>query len=69
MATMTDDDRFLRLPDVERLTGLRKSTIYDLIAKREFPDRRQIAPKVVIWLESEVRRWMAERLAAAKKAA
>ena len=66
---MTDDDRFLRLPDVERMTGLRKSTIYELIAREEFPDRHPVGPKIVIWLESEVRRWMTERLAEARKKA
>ena len=50
---MADDDRFLRLPDVERLTGLRKSTIYELITRDEFPDRHAVGPKIVIWLESE----------------
>ncbi len=68
-ARLTDDDRFLRLPDVERMTGLRKSTIYEMIARREFPDRHSVGPKIVIWLESEVRRWMADRLAEARKKA
>lgn len=61
---VAETERFLRLPDVERLTGYKKSAIYAMIAKGEFPSRRQIGPNRVVWMESEVRAWMAKRLVA-----
>ena len=61
---LAENERFLRLPDVERMTGLRKSTIYELMTRGEFPGRHAVGPKIVIWLESEVRAWMAAKLTA-----
>ena len=55
-------ERFLRLPDVIGMTGYKKSTIYELEARDEFPKRRRIGPNAVIWLETEVREWMERRL-------
>lgn len=62
---MKGDDRFLKLTEVEQLTGYRKTTIYSMISKGEFPARHQIGPNRVVWLDSEVRDWMASRLATA----
>lgn len=61
---MAPDKRFLRLPEVVRLTGYRRSMIYALMAQEPptFPVERRIGPNTVIWLESEVRAWMRRRL-------
>lgn len=61
---MTENDRFLPRREVERLTGYRKSALYALMSRGEFPKSRAIGPNRVVWLESEVRAWMADRLAA-----
>ena len=58
-------DRLLRLPEVLAVTGCGKTTIYVLMARGEFPRQVSITPRVVAWAESEVLRWMQERIAAA----
>lgn len=62
-------DRLLRLPDVEATTGLKKSTIYLLMKRREFPRCVQVTPRCVAWPESEVLQWVQQRIAEAKSAA
>ena len=39
----------LRLPNVMRLTGLARSTIYKLIAAGEFPAPRKLTRRAVAW--------------------
>jgi prophage regulatory protein len=58
-------DRFLRLPDVEAQTGLRKTTIYALIKRGDFPRGHHITPRCVAWPESAVLQWVQDRIAAA----
>lgn len=54
----------LRRHDVERVTGLPRSTIYDLIAKGEFPRPIKLSMKSVGWLETEITDWQGARIAA-----
>lgn len=58
-------DRFLRLPDTEAATGLKKSTIYLLMRRGEFPRCVQITPRCVAWPESAVLQWVQDRITAA----
>ena len=53
----------LRRDAVERLTGLRRSTLYAKIAKSEFPRPIKLGERAVGWLESEVRAWQDARIA------
>ncbi len=57
-------DRLLRLPDVERLTGCGKSTIYGLMATGKFPKNLRITRRLSCWKESDIFRWIAEQSAA-----
>ena len=57
-------DRFLRLPEVEHLTGLNKSTIYRLMREREFVQCVQITPRCTGWSEAKVLQWVQDRIAA-----
>lgn len=50
--------RLLRLPDVQRITGLSRSTIYALIKEGRFPLQRRIAANVVAWSAAEVHSWV-----------
>jgi prophage regulatory protein len=52
----------LRRTDVERLTGLPRSTIYDRMARGEFPKPIKLSAKSVGWLESEVAAWQQARI-------
>ena len=55
-------ERFLTLRDVERLTSLRKSTIYALIQRGEFPKPVTITARRVAWVSSEIQAWIAVRV-------
>ncbi|MBF0165452.1 MAG: AlpA family transcriptional regulator [Magnetococcales bacterium] len=54
-------DRFLRFPAVQERTGLAISTVYDWMRKGLFPQARQLGPRNVAWLESEIDSWMCTR--------
>jgi len=58
-------DRLLRLPDVETATGLKKSTLYLLMKRGEFPRCVQVTPRCVAWPESAVLQWVQDRITAA----
>jgi prophage regulatory protein len=55
--------RALRLPDVEHLSGLRRSAIYKLESEGRFPKRVKLTERSSAWLEHEVRGWLAARVA------
>ena len=54
----------LRRHDVERVTGLPRSTIYDKVAKGTFPKPVQLSERAVGWLENEIADWQKARIAA-----
>ena len=58
-------DRLLRLPEVESVTGLKKSTIYLLMKRGEFPRCVQVTPRCVAWPESLCLDWIQDRIASA----
>jgi len=56
------DETFLRLPAVIHKTGFGRSQIYNLIKQGKFPNQIHLGPNSVAWLESEVSKWMEERI-------
>ena len=56
-------DRLLRLPEVEHLTGLCRSAIYENMQKGTFPKSVKVGRRAATWSESAVQTWIAERLA------
>ena len=57
-------NRFARVSEVERVTGLSRTTIWRLERQNEFPRRRRLSANAVGWLESEIQEWISERSAA-----
>lgn len=57
-------ERFIRRVEVEHITGLGRSTIYDKMAAGEFPKPVPISGGAVGWLESEIAAWQEKRIAA-----
>lgn len=53
--------RLIRLPVVESMTGLRRSAIYAMIGRGEFPRQRQLTARASAWLESDVAEWIRSR--------
>ncbi|RWN59618.1 AlpA family transcriptional regulator [Mesorhizobium sp.] len=59
----------LRRDEVERATGLPRSTIYDKIAKGEFPKPIKLGTRSVGWLERDIAAWQKQRIDASGVAA
>lgn len=53
--------KLIRLPIVENLTGLKRSSIYGLMRARTFPGSVRLSARAVAWRETEVLAWCAER--------
>jgi prophage regulatory protein len=53
----------LRRPQVERLTGLRRSSLYALVQAGKFPRPIKLSEKAVGWLELEIVDWQQRRVA------
>lgn len=58
-------DRLLRLPDVETVTGLKKSSIYVLMKRGAFPRGVRLTARCVAWPESQVLQFVQDRIAEA----
>ena len=55
-------DRFLRLPEVEFRSGLKKTSIYNMMAASTFPSCVRIGGRSVAWKESSIDSWIQARI-------
>jgi prophage regulatory protein len=55
--------RVLRLREVERTTGIKRSTIYEGMERGTFPKPIALAPRSVGWLQHEIEGWLEQRMA------
>ncbi|TEU25527.1 helix-turn-helix transcriptional regulator [Alkanindiges illinoisensis] len=55
--------RFIRRSEVQKLTGLGASSIYQLQREGDFPQSVQLSERRVAWIESEVVAWINKRIA------
>lgn len=56
-------DSILRLPEVEKRTGLRRASIYRRAAAGTFPKPVRLGPNSTGWLESEIDTFIANAVA------
>lgn len=63
---ITDRKRILRLKDVQTLTGLSRTMIYDLQSKGEFPQSIKLVQsgRAMGWQYSDVINWIDSRMQA-----
>lgn len=62
MATTTLEDlQILRLPDVMRFTGLRRTSIYQMMADGIFPRSVKLGPRSTGWRVGDLRTWLQAR--------
>ena len=54
--------RILRLPEVKKITGLSRSSIYLRMATEEFPKSISLGDRAVGWLEQDVCKWIEEKV-------
>ena len=59
-------ERFLRLPEVKKMTGLGRTSIYAQMNAGLFPQSVSLGGRSVGWLYSEVQQWMAQRIASSR---
>ncbi|MCZ8074502.1 MAG: AlpA family phage regulatory protein [Paucibacter sp.] len=53
----------LRLPMVMHMTGLGRSTIYEVIAKEQFPGPIRLSDRAVAWRQVDLAAWIEGRVA------
>lgn len=58
-------DRFMRLPEVMRVSGMSRAAIYALMRDDKFPKSVPLSKRSVGWPESRVLQWVQERIAGA----
>ena len=51
----------LRLKDVEKTIGLKRSTIYNLMQANKFPKPSRIGKRAVGWLYNDIKDWLENR--------
>lgn len=54
---MDNQNDLLTIKEVECLVTLKKSTIYDMIKRSEFPPQRKIGKRAARWLRSDINKW------------
>lgn len=59
---VTPRDRLLRLPEVEAITGMKKTSIYALMREGRFPQRICLSRRMSAWSESAVLQWVQAKI-------
>lgn len=54
-------DRILRLPEVCSRGGFKKSHLYEMVKRGEFPASLRLSKRIVGWRESDVNAWIRSR--------
>ena len=60
-----EERRVMRRPEVERVTGISRSTLYEMIKSGEFPKPMRLGRRAVGWPETVVSEWLDSRPTAA----
>ncbi len=53
-------DRLIRIPEVMKITGLAKSTIWLWVKQGKLPSPYKLSSRVTVWRESELMHFIAE---------
>ncbi|MCE0975121.1 helix-turn-helix transcriptional regulator [Pseudomonas putida] len=53
-----ENDRFMRIAEVTRVTALSRNTIYRRMREGTFPKQLKLGPNSVAWLQSDISAWM-----------
>ncbi len=56
----------LRLPAVQRRTGLSRSAVYEAMKDGDFPKQINLGIRTVGWISAEVDEWIASRINASR---
>lgn len=58
---MSQHDRIIRMPEVEKTVGIKKSCIYSMIKNGTFPKPVKINQQAKGWFESDVQAWIMKK--------
>jgi len=61
------ESKLLRLPSVKERTGFRKSHLYEMIRRGEFPAPLKIGRRSVAWDSAAVEAWIRSRIDAGRR--
>ena len=61
LAMAEKSERILRRPEVERVTGLSRSSIYEWMRRGEFPQPVALGARLVGWRQRDIAAWIAAR--------
>lgn len=61
--TVAQAPALLRLPEVQRRTGLSKTSIYLGIAANDFPAPIKLGKRAIAWPEDVISRWILHKIA------
>ena len=61
-------DKLIDLPVVCAIAGVKKSTVYDLVKKRSFPQPVRLSARMVRWSEASVLQWVQDKINSASEA-
>lgn len=59
---MTSIDRILKLPEVTKLCGLSKSSVYQYMKNGHFPKCVSLGMRSVGWKASDIENWILSRV-------
>ncbi|MBN8431840.1 AlpA family transcriptional regulator [Microbulbifer salipaludis] len=62
MGSTTSKPAFLRMPQVQDQTGLKKTYIYHLVSTGQFPAPIKLGKRAVAWLSEDIDNWIKERI-------
>jgi prophage regulatory protein len=65
--TLADQIHLLKRSDVEKMTSLSKTSIYNLIKEGDFPSPIRLLDNKVAWVDQEVQAWIMNKIAASKR--
>ncbi|WP_149779032.1 helix-turn-helix transcriptional regulator [Roseovarius litoreus] len=54
-------DKIIRRPEVEKITGLSRSTLYSMMADHNFPRPIKLGKRAVGWREADIAAWVESR--------
>ena len=54
----TAPERLIRLPEVMKRVGLKRTAIYQRMREGRFPKSRSLGPRCTVWVEAEIDDWI-----------
>ncbi len=60
-SNLSPNERLLTLPKVKERVPMSTATIYRWMKRGNFPRNFKISPQTVVWLQSDINRWIEQK--------